>query len=308
MDRRWKIPAFLTAAACLAATHGDMPLRQAKWIAAEDRLETLSTQPAPCGTAPGPAALKSYQIGAIAFRTPLLLGGQAARAGLSCASCHAGGRVTKGFQFPGLSGAKGTADVTSSIMSKTRGDGLFNPQPIPDLARDPPKVSRDPASPALGSFLHGLIVEEFDGPEPSAAVLNGLATFVRAQGGTSCDASAVIHVSLDGDLDDLRTALDAAQDQLAQRDAETGWVLLAGARAILGDIHDRFAGPALATPRAELIALDRILQRAQLEARSKGAPDLSDATAAAERLGPILSKAGAQSLYNHQRLAAILAL
>src|SRR5687768_90851 len=66
------------------------------------------------------------------------------------------------FLFPGLSGAVGTADVTSSIMSSHRGDGTINPKPIPDLAGPPAEriVSRAAESRALESFIRGLIVEE----------------------------------------------------------------------------------------------------------------------------------------------------
>ncbi|MGF7473737.1 hypothetical protein WFJ45_23635, partial [Salmonella enterica subsp. enterica serovar Minnesota] len=73
----------------------------------------------------------SARIGRAAFNSPLLLGGQAARAGLSCASCHRNGRGNPDFHFPGISGAPGTADVTASLLSSHRGDGQFNPKPIP---------------------------------------------------------------------------------------------------------------------------------------------------------------------------------
>ena len=58
-------------------------------------------------------------------------------------------------------------------MSTKRGDGAFNPKAIPDLAGDPAKlkISRDPAKQDLQTFIHGLIVDEFDGPEPPPEVL-----------------------------------------------------------------------------------------------------------------------------------------
>ena len=120
-----------------------------------------------------PAERARIEVGRAAFRTPLLLGGQAARLGLSCESCHANGRGNPAFRFPGLSGAPGTADVTAPLMSARRGDEVFDPRPIPDLAA-PGKVARVRGDPALGAFVRGLIVEEFDGREPPPAVLDGL--------------------------------------------------------------------------------------------------------------------------------------
>ena len=73
-------------------------------------------------------------------------------------------------------------------MSSHRGDGIFNPKPIPDLAGDPAKlkISRDPRKTDLRTFIHGLITQEFDGPEPPPAVLDGLAAYVRSLSPDAC--------------------------------------------------------------------------------------------------------------------------
>jgi hypothetical protein len=95
-----------------AATPADLPLRDARWLAAPDLAADLTHQPAECRSPSLDAGLRrSEEIGRIAFRAPLLLGGQAARAGLSCATCHRNGRTNPHFHFPGLSGDAGTADV-----------------------------------------------------------------------------------------------------------------------------------------------------------------------------------------------------
>ena len=106
------------------------------------------------------------------------------------------------FHFPGISGAPGTADVTASLMSSHRGDGIFNPRPIPDLAGDPArlKVSRDPRREDLKRFIHGLVTQEFDGPEPSAAVLDGLTNYVRSLSARACRRRAVVDVTLEQGL------------------------------------------------------------------------------------------------------------
>ena len=126
---------FAAAGLLAAAAPADPPIRAERWLAPAARLTALTREPAECLARPGSvSAAKSIAIGRTAFRAPLLLGGQAARAGLSCSSCHRNGRGNPDFLFPGISGAPGTADVTASLLSSHRGDGIFNPRPIPDLA------------------------------------------------------------------------------------------------------------------------------------------------------------------------------
>jgi hypothetical protein len=246
---------FLLAGAADAPT---LPLREARWLAPAALLTGLTRQPAECLVEPGDAAeRRRVAIGRVAFRTSLLLGGQAARAGLSCASCHRNGRGNPDFLFPGLSGRAGTADVTSSLMSKHRGDGTVNPKPIPDLAGPPAAriVSHDPQGRALERFIHGLVVEEFDGPEPSPAVLDGLAAYVRAIRAEACRKGDA-PVTLSDRLGEAESAVRLARDS----DLETRRLLLAAARSALGAIDERFRLPGLETSRALLREADRELR------------------------------------------------
>ncbi len=307
MDRRWKIPALLILLSAIAATgQGDAVLPEAKWMAPEARFEELSTEPVTCEKLVAAEDQLSYRIGSVAFQTPLLLGGQAARAGLSCASCHANGRVTKGFHFPGLSGAPGTADVTSSILSKERGDGAFNPKAIPDLAVDAPRVSRDPASSALGQFLTGLIVEEFDGPKPAPAVLDGLVTYVRAQTADGCDKTARHPIRLDDRLDDFHYAIDSAKILVTQGNTDGAWMMVAGSRTILGEIHSRFSGAALAKDRTAIVDADRFLQQIQRDIQNGSVVDLVRASGDMKKLSARLKYNAERSLYNPKKLALAL--
>jgi hypothetical protein len=261
MDHRWPRAAILIL---IAATGPTLPLREAQWTAADKRVEAMTTRPVECLTLPqGSAALSQVTIGRAAFRTPTLLGGQAARAGLSCASCHVNGRGNPNFVFPGLSGAAGTADVTSSIMSKKRGDGLLNPKPIPDLVSDIAKVSRDPASPVLRAFIRGLVVEEFDGPEPSAATLDGLAAYVRALSPAACSTTDVVPVTLQTELNLVADATEAAVKVWAGEDEKTARFLIASARAALGRIDERYAGADLVKERKSIERLDTGLSAIQ---------------------------------------------
>ena len=251
MDQRRTFTAFAVAlvsalAVGIAGAAGlsSPPLREMRWIAPHlpraEVVRTLTTEPAECLATPADAAQREkIAIGRALFRSPLLLGGQAARAGLSCASCHRAGRGNPHFIFPGVSGAPGTADVTSSLFSSKRGDGIFNPKPIPDLAADPPKVDRNPAKPDLRRFIHGQIVEEFDGLEPPAAVLDGLAAYVGALGGP-CGSDMARTAA--GEAATARAAIAAARALLQVPDQQAAHLLLAAARSALGRLDERYAG------------------------------------------------------------------
>ena len=308
MGHRRAFAALFLIATLTAATAP--PLSEARWIAPARQLAVLTSQPAECFRPPliRDEARLAF-IGRAAFRAPLLLGGQAARAGLSCASCHRNGRGNPDFRFPGLSGADGTADVTSSLMSSHRGNGVFDPKRIPDLAGDPPKISRDPGKPDLRTFIHGLITQEFDGVEPQPRVLDGLTVYVRSLGTRSCRAAATQPVSLAAMLEDARDAANAARDAWQAGDAETARLMIGAARSTLGRIDERYAGTILKVERARIAKSDQalfILQQ-QIDARATKVPALIDAWLAQSRVDEAgLRKAEAESLFNPKRLAARL--
>jgi hypothetical protein len=272
MDRNQGRARLLIGALALLLIGGadpaQLPLREARWLQSSDIAEDLTRQPSEClALPPDPARRRSVEIGRIAFRAPLVLGGQAARAGLSCSSCHRNGRTNADFHFPGLSGDPGTADVTSSIMSEHRGDGIFNPKPIPDLGGDPRKL-KVKGTPKLRSFIHGLITQEFDGPEPPRQVLDGLTDYVTNLSPAACGASATSPVALEAMLEDVDTAVRLAKDTLEAGDQPTAKVMLASARSTLGSIDERFRLPGNELSRD-------LLRRADLELRAielAGAP------------------------------------
>lgn len=310
MDRGRPLAALLIVIACAGARASTaLPIREANWIAPEDRLRLLTTLPEEC--LPEETADPVAEIyGRVAFRDPMLLGGQAARAGLSCMSCHRGGRGNPGFHFPGVSAAPGTADVTSSIMSSHRGDGTFNPKPIPDLTFDPPKVSRAPG-PGLETFIRGLVVEEFDGLPPSPTILNGLATYVRALDPEACTTRADGPYGLANALADYFLALGAAQTALVDKDSDTAIAMLRGARSILGTIDMRYRAKGLEAPRAALAEADDALSAMQQALRDGGdtgptADALHTRWAATRRWAEPLIRTEARSLYNPKLLKAAL--
>jgi hypothetical protein len=297
------------AGAGAAATTAKPPILAANWLAPEGRIAALTTRPRDCARPP-PTADESaiFEVGRTAFRAPLLLGGQAARAGLSCESCHSNGRRNVAFRFPGLSGDPGTADVTSSIMSSHRGNGVFDPRPIPDLAR-PAKVSRDPKSGALEHFVHGLITEEFDGPQPPALVERGLAIYIRSMDAGRCAADAREPVTLDGLIDDSRRAIAAAAYAWNAGDRPAARLMVSAARSRLGLIDERFDGPRLARERQLLARADLVLLAIE-QAMDAGRGDVP-ARLAAWRAGSAgwsapLRRSEPRSLFNRANLAHAL--
>lgn len=287
-----------------SASH-DVPILEARWVAPAARLQALTSRPAECGVDPGGTRSRSWSIGRAAFRTPLLLGGQAARAGLSCNACHQNGRGNPVFQFPGLSGAAGTADVTSSIMSRTRGDGTFNPKVISDLAVDQPKISHSNQG-DLEAFIRGLIVEEFDGAEPPRAVLQGLADYVRAVRSGPCDRIKREDLSPETLITETIFAARAALGALGDHDPPTARLMIASARSQLGLIDERYGGAALTRDRARLRRHDDALRTIQTMIDA-GAPNvaaaISDWIVAIDRTRPLLRKHVLLSLFSQARLA-----
>lgn len=307
MDRLGALARFLSAlplallpAAAAGVAVATLPVREARWLAPGAVLAGLSREPAECFAAPAdPAERRRAEIGRVAFGAPLLLGGQAARAGLSCASCHRNGRGNPHFLFPGLSGAPGTADVTASLMSSHRGDGRFNPRPIPDLGGPRPalRISHDRRSRALEAFIRGLVVEEFDGPEPSPEVLDGLAAYVRALRPEACPRGDR-RVTLASRLASVGRAADLAIEEKGA----TRRLLLAAARSALGAVDERFAIADGAPARGLLREADR-----ELRALRAGKADASDWRRRWPGWRRALLRLERRSLFDPARLEAALA-
>ena len=309
--RRTAALAFVLALGSLAASDAP-PLAELRWLApGADPVAAIGMQPSEClaGGPGGPGVwdeILSIEVGRAAFRSPLTLGGQAARAGVSCETCHRNGRTNPAFDFPGASGAPGTADVTSSLFSAHRGNGVDDPKLIPDLGgpRSDRKVSRDPATPALEIFIHGLVTQEFDGPEPSPAVLAGLAAYVRRIDPDACEPGARPVTAHDYFFDAYRAVI-AAKLTLEKQDAVTSITMLEAARTRLGRLDERYAGlprsqAALRRASADLADIEGLVR-----ARDPTAAGRLDAwIASAGALWRLLDRDEPRSLFNHKRLAA----
>lgn len=286
------------ALAALPVAAAPFTLNVLRWTAPGAELAVLSSQPAAC-LAADPRTADRVQAGQALFNTPTLLGGQAARAGISCASCHVNGRDNAHFRLDGISHGAGTADVTNSFFSAARSNGRFDPGRIPDLAA-PGKISRHPDDPALADFIRTLIVDEFAGAPPSAAMLDALAHYVRAIRPCPDGRGDVVQRALDDQLLLVRAALGGAGDMAQRGDWQAADALVAAARHQLGLVAERYAGPRLARQRGLLVRASRSLQALAVH---RGQPALFRQAAAqwemmfAQSITPSLRRGENQSLY-----------
>lgn len=233
-----------------------------------------------------------------------MLGGQAAKAGLSCASCHINGRGNPHFLLAGVSAAPGTADVTNSFFSAARGNGRFDPVAIPDLAM-PGKVARDPDTRALEAFIRNLIIEEFGGQEPTPAMLDALATYVRAV--RSCPGEQSAGRRLDDQLAAIDDGVAGAQLMIDRADPQGARLSIAAMRHQLGLVAERYAGPGLAREREGLLAASRALQAIGEDDAARIGPALARWKGEFDTgLAKRLRGAEGRSLYDRNRLAKSL--
>ncbi len=315
--RRAALAAALAAAAlnAQAAIFNEslLPLRQLKWLQpGAGQLAALTSAPPECRRAPAdPAQAALAEAGRIVFRTPTLLGGLAAKGGLSCQSCHVNGHGNPQFFIAGLSDRPGHFDVSSSVFSKRRGDGVFNPKSIPSLldvlarADDGYEARKQ----RIGAFIRGVVVEEFDGAPPAPVVFDALLSYVASLDRGACPPSPQQAITLDGELATIRRggrALDAA---LERDDRALADFLVVGLRSLLGSVDERFQRPGLEAQRARLRALSMQLSTI----RQTLAHDTARAHASLQRwhqaldaAAPLLLARAADSYYEPWVLEAAL--
>jgi hypothetical protein len=226
-----------------------------KWIGdTADPLAHLLTEPVSCVGDKDNAAVKR---GELLFESPLLLGGQAAKVGLSCAACHRNGRDNPDFFLVGISGAPGTADVTNGFFSKQRADDDFNPVPIPDLASagGRTRVDRREAG-RLEKFLAAQVVEEFEGQPPQQMIVDDLAAYIRALDHGNCDPDQTRSQSWRDELELLRAAASHINEDASPADD----AYIDAMRAALGRLNARFQSTESEAVREYLVTLSRQLQ------------------------------------------------
>ena len=235
----------------------------------DDIVSALSEEPREC--LPDDATGQDI-LGRLAFRSPFLLGGQAARRGLTCQACHSQGQTNVHFFVVGLSDAPGTADVTSFHFSDELGDEIFNPVPIPSLSDDIETVSFSGETDDLDKFVHRLITKEFTGPEPVPDVETALLSYIRALDDRFCESAFVADADLWAFniriIDESFAALQSEAQSIEARN-----FMMAALRVELGRLHDRLPNhPKL---QASLASISQKLNTVKHEEPSLG-PALSE--------------------------------
>lgn len=272
-------PRYLAALAALVLVAAAGPsaapllLREQGWTQSSPRLAyDLTHAPGECLAERNP----EIEIGRALFRAPALIGGPAARAGLSCNACHSNGGMNTRFLFPELTDRPGHADVTSEWASHVRGDGRMNAIPIPDLAGASGKSGFGQGQvPTLSTFTRSVITEEFQGAPPPDAAFEGVLAYMRALRLRACPSSDV-PITLATAADDVRRAVAAARST----DGATSRLVLLAAQDAMGRIVERLPEPAFTRDRVALELLARDLAAVR---------DVGDTPAALEELAPAWS-------------------
>jgi cytochrome c peroxidase len=126
---------------------------------------------------------KSYlvNLGDVAFSSPLILGGLARAAGISCNTCHVNGSSNPRLYIPGLSTQSGNFDTTGHLFNPKADNGVLDPLSIPSLrgAHLLTPYGHDGRTPSLRDFVHNVIVNEFAGEEPSPEVLGAIIAYIE---------------------------------------------------------------------------------------------------------------------------------
>jgi hypothetical protein len=183
-----------------------------------------------------------FSLGRLAFNSPRLLGGQAGRMGLSCASCHPAGRANTEFFVQQISDVPGQADISHHFLSSQGGDKFFNPKVIPDLA-DVDNL-RFPNRNALNfdQLLTRLIEIEFDGSTPNKEVFEGLKLYLSRNDIKNCERpNETIIRNLESDWQLIDDGLNTLDYSIRAQDLTTTEFVSASMRAVLESFY-RFYG------------------------------------------------------------------
>jgi cytochrome c peroxidase len=126
---------------------------------------------------------KSYlvKLGDMAFNDPGLFGGVARRAGISCNTCHVNGASNPKLYVPGASTRPGNFDTTGALFNAKANDHVLNPVRIPSLrgSRYLAPYGHDGRMASLRDFVRNVIVNEFDGPEPSPTIVDAMVAYIQ---------------------------------------------------------------------------------------------------------------------------------
>jgi hypothetical protein len=126
---------------------------------------------------------RSYlvDLGDMAFGSPLILGGAARKAGISCETCHINATTNAKLFIPGLSSRAGNFDTAGALFNPKANHGVLDPVTVPSLrgTRYLAPYGHNGRTASLRDFVRNAIVNEFAGPEPSPAILDAIVTYLQ---------------------------------------------------------------------------------------------------------------------------------
>lgn len=209
------------------------------WIADNvNKASALSWTPVECLN---PDADNIASLGRLFFESPALLGGQAARMGLSCSSCHPSGRSNPNFFIRGVSSTQGTADVKKSFFSSNGGDQHFNAVAIPDLADHNQSKIVNRNSIEFRNKIRELIEVEFDGQPASNMVIDALQNYLINTDLSFCiDHQLKKDINLMQDWQRLLETIKFIEHAAIDRHEEHFVFLVRVARQRLNKIYQRY--------------------------------------------------------------------
>ncbi len=119
-------------------------------------------------------------LGNMLFTSPEIFGGPAKDLGLACSTCHNGSDINRRLYIPGLSPHPGAVDVDGGFFNPRFNDHRADPLDIPSLRglRFTAPYGRDGRFSSLRDFTRNVIVNEFQGQEPSPLILDALVAYM----------------------------------------------------------------------------------------------------------------------------------
>lgn len=264
------------------------------WSASQSDIGALlSEEPNEClQTSKTVQDTQAIALGRLAFRSPFLLGGQAARRGLTCQACHGQGQTNTHFFVKGLSSEPGTADVTSFHFSDVLGDESFNPVPIPSLSDSHETVDFDPSKKDLDEFVTRLITKEFTGPLPSQEVKSALLSYLRALDDETCAIKTLSTTKLMSYKSDIITESFSVLT-LEGISQDTLNFMVAALRQEIGRLHVRFPNH-----KSFQQELEKISQTLNARGGDISLQAVQSASQDWDNIQPLMSKYYERSLFN----------
>jgi cytochrome c peroxidase len=125
-------------------------------------------------------ALFLVAFGDMLFDSAEIFGEPARSIGLACSTCHNRSDINQRFFIPGISPQPGAVDVDGSFFNSRFNDYRDDALDIPSLRgiRFTGPYGRDGRFASLRDFTRNVIVNEFNGQEPSPLVLDALVAYM----------------------------------------------------------------------------------------------------------------------------------